>query len=65
MELAQEFGADVADVLELFAEREAIRTYEANASPDEAREGALADVRSILEAKSRNHDASRETGTGG
>jgi hypothetical protein len=48
IELAQEFGADVADVLELFAEREAIRLYEANAAPDDAHAGALEDVRDIL-----------------
>ena len=54
IELALEFGANVADVVEIWHERAAIRTYEANSSVDDADREALADVRQILEAKSRN-----------
>jgi hypothetical protein len=50
IELAKLYGADVADVVELWHERAAIRSYEANDSVEDAEVGALTDVRSILEA---------------
>ena len=53
IELAQEFGADVADVLELYDERSGVREYEGNVSRAEAESGALQDVRDILTARSR------------
>jgi hypothetical protein len=48
IELAQEFGADVADVLDWFEDRAAQREYEGNSSRADAESGALEDVRDIL-----------------
>lgn len=49
--LAQEFSADVDDVLELVCERRAIRTYEGNHSPETANVLGLEDARVILLAR--------------
>ena len=52
IELAQSMGADVADAIELFEDRAAIREYDANDSRDDAEVGALSDVRDILARRS-------------
>lgn len=54
IDLAKQFGADVADMIELFEERAGIRQYDANDSSGDAEVGALSDVRDILEARRRS-----------
>lgn len=51
IELAREFDADIDDVLELVAERRAIRQYEGNLSRADADRLGLDDARDILESR--------------